>query len=70
MTYSAPTNLARLAATQHQLAEVANDEPLTAVCMANAMEWVDLAARIIDGRVELNACDECGCTVEDGECEC
>lgn len=62
--------VATLAAVYRQLVMVAEENPEACVCLDRALRDIDMAAGIIQGQIELSACDECGCTVEDGECTC
>lgn len=60
--------IASLAAIKNHIIGLILIAPELGVCLDRACKEIDLAARIITGEVELDACSGCGCTVEDGEC--
>lgn len=49
---------------------ITKKNPKTYIYLDQTLHNIDMAAGIIQGQIELSACDECGCTVEDGECTC
>lgn len=62
--------LATLVVVRKSLQNVVLMYPEVGVCIDRAVNEIDTAALIINGDIELTACETCGCTVEDGECEC
>lgn len=60
--------VAVIAAVRYRLIDVAEAHPELGLLMDRAVEDIDLAGRVLMGDVELNACPDCGLTVEDGEC--
>ncbi len=61
---------ATLTVVYGKLLGLSEDRPELREALNPALDGLEMAMQIVTGELELSACEDCGLTVEDGECEC